>query len=243
MPKLNQIIAIEGDTKKHAADTTATAISIFNKPSLLNGQTRTYQPKDAAGDTLPDETTNVQYRLDTVMEKVRSDLGALFDVTATKDFANTKAKATVSINGTTLVEDAPIPYLLFLEKQLAELERFVRSLPTLNPGESWTHDDQAGLWKTEPVQTNRSQKVPRVLVKYEHTDKHPAQTEVWHEDVTVGFYTQIKMSGAWPLTKVEDILGRIHTLQEAVKTAREEANGVQVERKKTGEVLLKYLFE
>jgi hypothetical protein len=45
-----------------------------------------------------------------------------------------------------------------------------------------------------------------------------------------------------PATRVAELVERVRTLQEAVKFAREEANGLEVAEQKVGEKLFNYLF-
>jgi hypothetical protein len=80
----------------------------------------------------------------------------------------------------------PVPYLLFLEKQLTELGAFVRRLPVLDAAETWNLDASTDAWKTEPLRTIRTRRVPRNHVKAEATEQHPAQVEVCYEDIPVG---------------------------------------------------------
>ena len=58
----------------------------------------------------------------------------------------------------------------------------------------------------------------------------------------VGTWRTIKFSGALPAKRINELLARVEKLQEAVKFAREEANGIEVEEQKVGEKVLKYLF-
>ena len=169
-------------------------------------------------------------------------LTRLFDVTATKDWTNCRAKADVVVDGTVLLEQVPATYLLFLEKQLVDIHTFIKKLPILDAAETWAFDDSADCWATEPVQTTRTKKIPRNHVKAEATDKHPAQVEVYYEDVTVGYWRTIKFSGALPARRVNDILMRVERLQEAVKFAREEANNIEAEDHKVGEKVFQYIF-
>jgi hypothetical protein len=76
----------------------------------------------------------------------------------------------------------------------------------------------------------------------EATKEHPAQVQVYMEDVPVGDWTTVKFSGALPATRVREILGRVTALQEAVKFAREEANGAEVADQRAGEAVFRYLF-
>ena len=84
--------------------------------------------------------------------------------------------------------------------------------------------------------------MPRNHVKAEATDKHPAQVEVYYEDVTVGYWRTVKFSGALPGQRVNELLERVEKLQQAVKFAREEANNTEASDQKVGEKLLSYLF-
>jgi hypothetical protein len=92
------------------------------------------------------------------------------------------------------------------------------------------------------VRTIRTKKVPRNHVKAEATDKHPAQVEVYYEDIAVGYWTTVKFSGALPAKRVNELLDRVEKLQRAVKFAREEANGSEVTDQRVGDVVLRYLF-
>jgi hypothetical protein len=163
-------------------------------------------------------------------------------VTATKDWTNCKARADVVIDGQTLLTQVPATYLLFLEKQLVDLHTFVRKLPVLDASEAWSFDPSADCWATEPVQTARTKKIPRNHVKAEATEKHPAQVEVYYEDVIVGYWRTVKFSGALPAQRINELLTRVEKLQEAVKYAREEANNIEADEQKVGERVLGYLF-
>ncbi len=240
--KLNQIIAVEKGVKSRSYQDLTEAHHALQKQTLLSGIARTYRPRDEEGEQLPPESTKVQTKAQDIIRQTVDVLTKLFDVTATKDWANCKAKANVVVDGQTLLTDVPATYLLFLEKQLTDLHTFVKKLPVLDASETWTFDASADCWATEPVQTLRTKKVPRNHVKAEATEKHPAQVEVYYEDVTVGFWRTIKYSGALPAQRVNELLTRVEKLQQAVKFAREEANSLEVEDIKVGDTVFKYLF-
>ena len=98
---------------------------------------RTYQPKDEEGEQLPPESTPVQIKAEDVLRNTAATLTRLFDVTATKDWANCAARADVKVDGRVLVADVPVSYLLFLEKQLTDINTFVRKLPVLDAAEAF----------------------------------------------------------------------------------------------------------
>jgi hypothetical protein len=242
MTRLNQIIAVEKGVKSRSFQELTDAHHALQRPPLLAGISRTYRPKDEEGEQLPAESTKVQIKAEEIIRQTAAILTRLFDVTATKDWTNCTAHANVVVGGQTLLENVPVAYLLFLEKQLVDLHTFVRKLPVLDAAESWGFDASADCWATEPLQTVRTKKIPRNHVKAEATEKHPAQVEVYYEDVVVGYWKTVKFSGALPAKRVNELLERIETLQQAVKFAREEANNTDVVEQKTGEKVFRYLF-
>ncbi|GAB5493638.1 MAG: hypothetical protein Phog2KO_38530 [Phototrophicaceae bacterium] len=242
MPKLNQIIAIEKSVKSQSLRELTDAHKTLQKESLLAGIARTYRPKDDEGEQYPPESTRVQVRVGDLINQTVAVLTKLFDVTATKDWANGNAKADVVVGGTVLLKDVPVTYLLFLEKQLTDLHTFISKLPTLDPSEVWSYDEATDAWATDPVSTNKTKRIPRNHLKAEATKEHPAQVEVYYEDITVGNWQTIKYSGAMPASRVAVLKERVRTLQEAVKFAREEANSTEVDEQNIGETVFNYIF-
>jgi hypothetical protein len=240
--KLNQIIAVEKGVKSRSYSELTDAHHSLQKNVLLAGIARTYQPKDEEGEQYPPESTRVQVRAEDVLRQTASTLTRLFDVTATKDWANCEAKADVVIDGEVLLPAVPATYLLFLEKQLTDLHTFVAKLPVLDAAESWSFDQAADCWATEPVQTTKTKKIPRNHVKAEATEKHPAQVDVYYEDVVVGYWRQVKFSGALPASRVKELLERVDKLAQAVKFAREEANDSEVTDQHVGDRVFAYLL-
>lgn len=243
MARLNQIIAVEKGVKSKAFQTITETHHKLQKPALLAGISRTYRPKDEDGEQLPSESTRVQLSVGEAIADVRKTLVELFDVTATKEWANCRARASVEVDAQPLLVDVPVTYLLFLEKQLTDLHTFVKKLPVLDPADTWGFDENVGFYATDPVESVRTKKVPRVLVKAVATDKHPAQTEVYYEDVPVGYWRTVKFSGALPAVRVQELLRRIEVLQQSVKVAREEANNLEITQEKLGERVFAYLFD
>lgn len=239
---LNKVIAIESGVKTGASRKETDLYHLLQKNALLNGIARTYQPKDDDGDKLPSETTLVQVRVEKILSDLSDELTRLFDVTLTKEEGNSKAKADVVVDGVTLLKQVPVTYLLFLEKQLVNINTFVGKLPTLDPASEWVYDSNNDVFVTLPVQTVKTKKVPRNWVKAEATEKHPAQVEIFHEDVVVGYWTKVDSSGAIPATRKAELLSRVEKLITAVKFAREEANSLEVEDQFAGAKVFNYLF-
>src|SRR5689334_20705797 len=133
MPKLNQIIAVSAGKKSQAQKAITEAYQSLQKPALLDGISRTYKPKDDEGEQLPAEKKQVQLRVKDATRAVTATLTELFDIVATQDDANCRAKANVVVDGRTIVSDVPVTTLLFIEKQLVDIHTFVEKLPALDP--------------------------------------------------------------------------------------------------------------
>lgn len=229
MIKLNQIIAIEKGVKNDANAAITRAHHKLQKTPLLSGISRTYRPKDEEGDQLPAESTKLQVNAEDVLKEAVDAFAKLFAITLEKDGTNLHALADIVVDGVVLLDKVPVPYLLFLEKQLTDIRTVIIKLPVLDPSEDWHHDDTSGAWASAPVETTRTKKIPRNHVKAAPTDKHPAQVEVFYEDVLVGYWKTIKFSGSVPQSRVNELLVKVEKVQKAVKFAREQANGTDVQ--------------
>jgi len=241
---LGQILGIEQGVKASAERAFTNAYHQLQRTAQMGGLSRTYEPKDDEGDRLPSEQTLVQIRVHEAIKDVIDNLTAKLDVVATKDDANTIARADVVMeDGTVLLEGVPGVTLLFLEKQLVDLLTFVRKIPTLEPGYMWTWDTATESYVTDPpVQTVRTNKVPKNHVLAGATDKHPAQVQVFMEDIPVGTWTTRKYSGAIPASELHTYIRRVEELQRAVRFARERANATVVVDRKIGKAFLEYVF-
>lgn len=242
MTRLSQIIAVEKGVKSDAARQLQEATRELAKAPQMSGISRSYQPRDEDGDQLPPESTRVQVKADDVLGSVATTLTRLLDVTLTKDTANTAARADVVVGETTVLAGVPVTYLLFLEKQLTELGTFLARLPLLDPAEEWDYDAVSGAWRTPVVKTVRGRKVLRNHVVAEATREHPAQVQVYSEDIPAGDWATVKFSGALPAARVRALTARCADLLRAVKCAREEANTLEVMDQRAGEAIFGWLF-
>ncbi len=241
MTKLNQIVALEKGVKAEANASITTTYHRIQKSDLFAGIARTYEPLADDGEKLPAEATRVQYRAeDLLATDLRAAWTRLLDLTATKDAANAQAKADIRVGDTVIASDVPVTYLIWLEKQLTDIHTLV-SKTLLDNAFAWAQDT-TGDWATPTVQTVKTKKVPRNHVKAEATDKHPAQVEMYYEDVQVGTWSTVRFSGAMPASRQRELLARVSALQDAVKIAREEANGLEVTDQHVGGALFDYLL-
>jgi hypothetical protein len=242
MPKLNQIIAVESSIKASSQKDLTDAYHAVQKPELMKGIARTYTPKDVEGDQLPPENTRVQVTAIDILRTTEQVMSKLLNITATKDWANCGAVASIVVDEKTVLAHVPATYLIFLEKRLVDLQTVVKTIPTLDPTEHWTFDASQACFASDPSTSVRTKKLPRNHVKYEATKEHPAQVEIFTEDIIVGTWRTIKYSGALPVVTKQAILDRLTKLLEAVKFAREEANSIEALNKWVGKPIFDYLL-
>jgi len=239
--KQSQILAIEGEIKT----TVHKAISELHhrvRPELFIGLTKQYTPKDEEGERVPSEYKRIQAHAPDVIREARELWSRLWDITLTKDAGNMNARADVVLDGEVILKDVPVPFLIYLGKKLEDVRTFITNIPTLDPAEAWEWDKQQGYWVTAPVQTNRTKKEFRVIVKAPATKEHQAVTELVTEDTVVGYWGTMKQSGALSAPEKAKYLQRVNALLEAVKVARESANLVEVQPRTAGEQIFGYIF-
>lgn len=241
--RLSQVIAVEKQVKTRVNTEGSELHKSNQKPDLFNGMSRAYEKKDEEGEDLPGEQKLVQQRASENLDLWSKLWTELLDVVATKDWGNCGARADLVVDGEKVVEDVPVTYLIWLEKQLDDFRSFVDKLPVLDPSKSWKHEASSGLYVTDAIRTARHKKVARVLLKVEASEHHPAQAEVIHDDVLVGYWSNISTSGALPESRRRQLLERTDAMRKALKQAREEANSVKVEEITVGSKLVNWILK
>jgi hypothetical protein len=243
MAKLNQVIAIEKGIKSRTYGELTELNKAVQKPELFNGFSKTYEKKEEADETLPAESKRVQFTAPEVLRSAERLMSELINTTARKDYTNCAAAADVLVDGEPIMKNAPVSFLLFMEKQLTDLRTFIGNLPVLDSAEDWNKDPNSGLYKTRDIQTHRTKKVVKPIVLYPATEQHPAQTQLISEDVIAGFWNHVKHSGAMPLPEKQKKLAKVEKLLQAIKQAREEANGQEeVNTPEVGKAVFNYIL-
>ncbi len=242
MPKLNQINAILMTRKAETEKAVTEIYKTFQRESVFAGREKTYQPyNEETGQKLPGESQRVQQRISDLLKQAAAKWADVWALVLTQDAGNQTAKADIVVDGQVLLADVPVTSLLYLDKQLNDLETALAKMPTPDPAEEWSYDANTNLLRSRTTETVRTNKEPVVIVKYEATDKHPAQTEIFTKDVGVGVWSQKLYSGCLPADQKEALLQRVRAVQEAVKIAREKANLLDVERR-SAKPLLEYIL-
>lgn len=241
MSELHQILAVEGDLKNRAQEALAEARGLFATDALV-GHTRRYRPLEENGEPLPAEDKELAVKVSDILESIRTDYGGWIDVAVQKEVTNQTTAADVLVDNKVMFAGMPAPALLNLEGKLLELRNIYAAIPTTDPSERWTWDEGRGVWVSEPHITFRSNKVPKSFVAYEATKEHPAQVSVYNEDIRVGEWTTIKMSGMISPVEKTNLLDRIDKVIKGVKQARQKANNAEVVDVNVAASLFAYIY-
>lgn len=240
--KLNQIIAVASSKKSAAKSALEKAYHTFQKPDLFAGLHKVYEPKDEEGEVLPEESKRIQQKVSDILQGVEEAWTNMVDVVVTNDEGNSRARADVIVDGTTVLTNVPVTSLIFMEKQLTDLNTLVTNIPTLSEAQEWSFDNSAGLYRSTTTKTTRTKKVQKPIVLYDATPEHPAQCSLVSEDIIEGTWNTTAISSALTTQQVKQIKNRITKLKEAVVKAREEANSTEVENRKVGSHVFSYIF-
>lgn len=250
MSKLHELLAVETSVKQQAdAKRTDLTATFQNKRHLFTKKITSYSPFVETEVDKPMEETESDIQTSVMKELgwISDGLGKSMDVGFQIDSANQLAKADVVLEGgEILLKNVPATFLLQLEKRLKDVLDLVKIVPTLDPAKGFAPDDQQGkgVYAARPIVRYRAKKTPRSFVKYDATDKHPAQVEFYHEDVPTGEIKVQEWSSLITPVMKADILDRVEELTRAVKKARAKANemDIDVQSKKVGKSIFEYIL-
>ncbi len=243
MTQLNQVLAIEKGIKTRATTEKTNMHRVTQKASLMNGHTKRFQPKEEGGETFPPENQIVQVNYRDVFDQLQTHMVEFINITGTKDWTNCEAKADLKVEGKVIATGVPATHLLFLETQLNDMHTFVSKMAELDPGEEWSWDANSGFHRTREQQQHRTKKMQKPLVLHPPTKEHPAQTTMVTEDVIIGYWNTVKISGAIPKSEKRKLLARVEQLRNAVKMAREEANRAEAQHQHHGAAVMNFIFD
>lgn len=240
--KLFEVVAVEKGVKGRTYSALTELDKKAQKADPYNGFSKSFAAKDEDGETYPPESRKVTLRAADVLNEIRVQCAEAFDLEASKDRTNMKAKADVVVGGHTMIEGAPVSLILYLEKQITDVRTMIDRMPMLDENEDWILDPATGLHKTQPTQTHKTRKVQKGIVLYPATEQHPAQTQLVTIDEIAGWWTTTKASGAIPYDEKKAIIANCDQLLKALKQARERANDIEVDPFEVGEDIFEYLF-
>ncbi len=242
MSKLHELIAVEPDLKLEATRVSGEVSNLFaNGTGRLIGQVRKYRSLTDEGEQLPTEVVELGTTVKDEFTKLEDAYSRWLDVTVQKEVTNGHTTADVMVDNVVVLKALPAPALLNLEAKLAALRAVYAATPTNDPSERWDYDAQQNVYVSQPRDAYRTKKVPRVIVKYPATVEHPAQTEMYVEDVREGVWTTTKRSGMLTPVEKRTLLERVDSLLRAVKTARQRANDTDIVPVTVAKAIFAYL--
>lgn len=229
MGKLHELLAVEGDLKGKANRVLTETLNTFkNKGGHFDSLHRVFKPDQEDQLIQPEETKPMTETVRSKLDYTTLALSSFIDAILQKETTNTLARADFILpNGTVVAKDVPATVLLALENKLAEYKTIYEAIPTLDPSEEWTWDAQEGSWKTETAKV-RSKKTLRNHIVSPATDKHPANVQVFSEDVRIGLVQETKHSSKFTPAAKSEVLGRIDIMVQSAKKARQRANNTEV---------------
>ena len=249
MSQLHEVLAVDKPLEEDMARTVAETINTFTKKvEHFNGHLKTlaFYDESRAGEAAG--FGEVVQLTDTVPSKLKyTSLSIVkhLDSMAQKEFTNVQTKADVILkDGSTLINDAPAPFLLSLENKLAKLIHLYNAIPTRRPGVEWLKDEEQGedIWRAkEELVRHKTEKVYQSRIAVEATEHHPAQIQSWTEDKAIGDFTTVQYTGMLSPGQKSALLGRLTSLIHAVKKARQRANREKVVQIEIGETIMNYI--
>ena len=246
--KLHELLAVETGFENQANKTRTDLVNTFDKKRHLFEEKRTVFTPLGEGQTVVENQSDIQSTVAKEIAWLQPFLAKALDASYQVAQANTIAKADVVLEdeaGTTLLTGIPATSLLELEKRLVELAALVAAIPTLDPAKGFSPDPQRGegYFQARQVRKTRSKKEKVVLIKYEATKEHPAQTELIDKDLPVGTIEEQEWSGLMTPAQKSDLINRVEIVYRAVRRARSRANEAEINQNaKIGAKLLGYIF-
>lgn len=239
--KLSALLGLLQGAKAKLKGPRDSAYKDFQRSALFTGFFRTYRPVDEEnGERYPDEGEIVQLNVEEILAGLTAEWARVLDLQASVDRTNQVAAGQLTIG--TGIWDLPATTLVWLDKQLVDLHTLIGKAPEVNPTKTWELDPASGDLRTPVRVSNKSKKIPKALVMHPGNDRHPAQVQAYQEDVTIGHWDSVDISGATTPTRKRQILDRIDLLRDQVKIALAEANSTEVIDIRFGGVLLNHIL-
>lgn len=240
MKKLHELLSIEPDLRKEAEKISAEVRDTLSDPKRVSGMVRTYRPTMDGEETEPKERVEMVTTVSAELDRFNTATSRFIDSAVSKETTNMEASAELKLEGGEVYR-LPATALLNLENRLGEIRKVYASVPTLDPSEIWHYDKDLEVNVSEVRMTFKTKKVPKTHIAHAPTKEHPAQVQVFHEDIRVGERETILHSGAITLARKRLLLGRIDKIARAVKQARQRANDIEVDEVEIGERLFEVI--
>lgn len=246
VPVLHELLAVEGDlegTFKKVLD--EAKVTFVKKDALFHGYHRKLVMFDETDKTeYPDEVKELDETVINKLKYVFPTIERYFDALYQKESTNQLAKADLIVNGETIATGLPATFLLGMESRLRLVRDMLLVMPTLEPGIKWIADAQKGenVFTNEPFEERiKTAKTFMHKVLYDATKEHKAQIEKWEEVVPIGKFIRQIWNGKISSDEKSKMIGRLDTLIQAVKKARQRANTQEVDTTKVANKILSFI--
>src|SRR5580765_924386 len=248
---LHQLIAVQRGVDEETAKTLGAVkhlLAVGGDQDPLTGLSRVYEAREEGGEELPAQARKVQITAAELINRAGAALDRLFNLKFAREEGNCNAKADVTVDGQTLIQDVPVGFLMFLEAQVGQIVGLIDQIPTLNPADDWSDTAtglREGVWQSAPRKTAVPKRLPQVQVlspaQVIDGQKFDPQVRPYETEITVGWWTTVKYSGQMDPKVQQDMRARAVKVQDALRKAREAANRLEVvDRKATP--LLEYIL-
>jgi hypothetical protein len=241
--KLHEILAIEKGVKTRSYAKIDEMQHVLKKPDMFNGHHKRWIPLTESSEMFPPDNKKIQAFAPEMLGQYIGLRKEVFDLELSKDLTNAGARADIIIDDEVIASELPATTLLFLEKELTDLRTFISAIPVLDAAENWSiAPNNPFIHQTAPEKVSRTKKVEKALVMYEATKDHPAQVKTVVEDVIIGTWETVKTTSAISVTDKLALWQRVNLLVDAVKQARERANGAIVVERKLGSAIFDFVL-
>lgn len=239
---LGQIVAIDTSTKTQVQGEFDQLYHNFKKADLFRGMNKVHEPFDGF---LPQPATQqlVQANAHEMLLRIEKILTRKIDVEATKNLADTTAKADVVLDGRALLANVPITTLLFLKNEISNFLTVFKSIPVQSLSERWEPTTATGMYRTPEEIVPSTAKISEHRIIVPPTDKFPAQTQLVSEDRQSGTYKTVKFTAALPVNQRDALVERTGALLDAIKQAIVVANHEPVTDVEAGATIFNYLLD
>jgi len=243
--KLHEILALEQDRKNKANLSIGESVKTFTKnASSFDGMIKKYIALEEYSEQIPDESKEMVSTIKNTLKSTLEPVIVAIDATISKEETNSSGIARAElIVGDKSFGTFSATSLLSLEAHLLKTFELYKTIPTLDTSTKWFFDEQNDFFRTNGEIKFRTIKRPQVIVKYEATDKHPAQTELLNIDFQVGKYETTNFSGKITPNQKAQLLNKFEKLIEAVKIARSKANNVEVKNVEIAKDIFDYIHK
>jgi hypothetical protein len=244
--KMHELLAVESTIAGNYNRDMVETQKAFSKPELFTKLVKVVKHFEEAMSHLDTvETVDMATTVKDRLEWFGAIAAKYLDVQLQKDKTNQSAKADLIVEGTVIATAVPATTLLMLETKLQDIRKVIEQAPTLPAGIEWlpaTSEAPGRYVNKDDAKTFKTSKKTQAVVLYEATKEHPAQVKEVTVDHPVAEILAKRFSGATTAADKAAKLGRLDSLLQAAKTARQKANTAEADASKFGDDIVSFIL-